>query len=94
MLLTAQMTPEGRLSVAVFNMAAVDWRRLVRHKAWKKAPSARCNFTELRQFFHSERAQLLSSFCEELTPERMLHLLEEELEEAMAEEEKKRAADR
>ncbi len=79
----ARMTPGGRLCVAVLNRAALDWRMLIRKKAWKREAEAKTNFAELRQFFNSAHCARLCSCCEDLTPERMLQLLERELREAM-----------
>ena len=89
----AKLDPAGRLAVAILNRAALDWRMLICKRAWQKPPQAKMNFTELRQFFHSQHCAGLCRFCEELTAERMLQLLERELAEAVAMDIKK-AADR
>ena len=87
------------LALEIVYYAALDWRRLVKAKAWKKdykknvyhywqIPSVRCNFDELRKFFRSEWCDfLLTANQVSTTGERILALLESELEEAMEKDE-------
>ena len=75
--------PVGLLAATIVIQAVVDWRELVKRKAWRdKDPSRYCNFEELRKFFKSEWcAFLLLKF--EVDPERILEILEAELASAM-----------
>lgn len=80
----------------VVNRAVLDWRLLIRAKAWKckrlypaqggngKIPSYNCNFTELRNFFKSQFCELcLQMNHSSLNAPLILERLEAELAEAM-----------
>lgn len=84
----------SELSLEIVKYAVFDWRRLVASKAWEcekfrsarhvwQVPNCQCNFTELRRFFESEWCDfILSTNQVATTGERILRLLEAELEEA------------
>ena len=86
------------LALEIVYYAALDWRRLVKARAWDadskrgdyhewQLPNNRCNFTELRQFFRSDWCEFLLRVNHVATTgSRILALLEAELEEAMEEE--------
>ena len=94
------------LALEIVNRAVYDWRALIQAKAWKKKlypsqggveklPSYRVNFKELRRFFKSEWCDnILVSTGASITAEKILAVLERELEEAMAEDAKKEARKR
>lgn len=87
----------SELSLEIVKYAVFDWRRLVTSRAWEcekfrsarhvwQVPNCQCNFTELRRFFKSEWCDfILSTNQVATTGERILRLLEAELEEAKAE---------
>ena len=80
--------PHLRLAAEIVAGAIEDWRKLVKAKAWLDTPQRYCNFDELRRFFKGEWcAFLLQHF--ETEPERILELLEAELENAMRKDGKK-----
>ena len=73
--------PVERLAAEIVAAAVHDWRSLVRKKAWKDEPKPNCNFTELRNFFKSDWCEfIMQNF--EISPARILALLEKELQEA------------
>ena len=90
------------LALEIVHYATLDWRRLVNQKAWKVdyrrntkhyhiIPNTRCNFDELRQFFRSEWCDtLLTANRVATTGDRILALLEAELEEAIKKDERKK----
>lgn len=92
---------EFDLALEIVSRAVMDWRLLIRAKAWKKKlyhaqggndrlPSYRVNFKELRRFFKSEWCDnLLVSTGASITAEKILKVLERELEEAMAKDAKR-----
>ena len=79
----------------IVNRAVLDWRLLIRAKAWKREkflsarspwtmPNKYCNFEELRQFFKSEWCALcLQMNNSSANAPKILELLEEELAAAM-----------
>ena len=89
------------LALEIVWYAVIDWRRLVKAQAWKndykkhtyhywQIPSIRCNFDEIREFFRSDWCDLLLSVNRvSTTGERILALLESELEEAIKQDERK-----
>lgn len=90
------------LAFEIIHYAVLDWRRLINAKAWKadgkrrgvyhewQIPNIRCNFEELRRFFGSEWCDLLLTVGGvSTTGERILALLEVELEEAKKADEKR-----
>lgn len=89
------------LALEIVHYAALDWRRLVKAKAWKKdyrkstyhywqIPSVRCNFDEIREFFQSDWCDLLLTANQvSTTGERILALLEAELQEAIEQDERR-----
>ncbi len=95
------------LALEIVNRAVTDWRLLIQAKAWKckrmyqtqggfeRLPSYRVNFKELRRFFKSEWCDnLLVSTDAAITAEKILAVLERELEEAMEEDAKREARKR
>lgn len=83
------------LMCAVFEKAVLDWRMLIRKKAWKKDTTYKhsekvfVTFDELRRFFKSDWAEFYT-FGTKIEPLEILKLLEKELEEAKEKEEKER----
>lgn len=90
------------LALEIVHYAVLDWRRLVKAKAWKidylrpahqywQIPNVRCNFDELRLFFKSDWCDLLLTVNHVATTgQRILQQLEKELE-AAKESEKRQA---
>ena len=88
---------ESELALEVVKYAVFDWRRLVSTRAWEnekfksprhiwQVPNCQCNFDELRRFFRGEWCDfILRAHQASTTGERILRLLEEELEAAKAE---------
>ena len=95
------------VGLEIVNRAVLDWRLLIRAKAWKKKklyptqggteklPSYRCNFDELRRFFRGDWCEdILVGAGVSTTKERILDVLERELGEAMLKEAEKEARKR
>lgn len=90
------------LALEIVHYAVLDWRRMVAAKAWNvdyrrntkhyhRIPNTRCNFDELRKFFKSGWCEtLLTANRVATTGERILALLEAELEEAIAKDNRKK----
>lgn len=91
----------------IVNRAVLDWRLLIRAKAWKiaylipmqggyeKIPNARCNFTELRQFFKSDWcAACLQLNNSSVSAPIILEKMEAELAEAIEKDKKREARKR
>lgn len=90
------------LALEIVHYAVLDWRRMVATKAWYKdyrrntkhyhlIPNTRCNFDELRQFFKSDWCDtLLTVNRVATTGERILAILEEELEDAIEKDNRKK----
>ena len=90
------------LALEIVHYAVLDWRKMVAAKAWEKdfrrntkhyhlIPNTWCNFDELRQFFKSEWCdQLLSTNRVATTGERILAMLEAELDDAIAKDNRKK----
>lgn len=81
----AQLDKTGRLCVAILNRAALDWWGLIQRRAWLRTPEAMPNFTELQQFFRSQWCTALCLRAGDMTPERMLDILECDLDRAKRE---------
>lgn len=91
------------VGLEIVNRAVLDWRLLIRAKAWKRKklyqvtnadrlPHRYCNFEELRRFFESEWCDtILVSTGASITSEKILRVLERELEKAI-EKDKEREA--
>ena len=81
--------PIGLLAAEIVACAVDDWRMLIKKKAWLPSviASSSCNFGELRSFFNSQWCELLLHKCE-IDPQRILQILEAELQEAKREYEK------
>ena len=95
------------LGLEIVNRAVLDWRLLISAKAWKckelipaqgwneKIPSKNCNFAELRRFFKGKWCDtILVSTGASITAEKILKILERELEEAMEKDAKREARKR
>ena len=91
----------------IVNRAVLDWRLLIRAKAWKckkfypvrggneKLPSYNCNFAELRNFFKSQWCEIcLQMNHSSVNPVTILEKLEAELVEAMEKDAKREARKR
>lgn len=99
--LAIEMEHYKELAMEIVYYAVLDWRRLVKSKAWKKdhrqrtynywqIPSVRCNFDEIRDFFRSGWCDTILTTAQVSTSsERILELLEAELEEAKKADEKR-----
>lgn len=75
--------PIGLLAAEIVIFAIKDWRELVNKKAWtRREYSPRCNLTELREFFRGEWCAFLVHRWN-VAPERILEMLEAELQQAM-----------
>jgi hypothetical protein len=84
-------SPEMLLVSEIIIRAITDWRELIKKQAWENKYLYRCTstFDELRGFFRSEWcAFLMQDF--DIEPERILELLEKELQEALQEAEKEK----
>jgi hypothetical protein len=81
--IVGRIDPWQRFAAEIVIAAVNDWRTLIKCGAWEDdKPDKYCNFDELRQFFTGEWcAFLMLDF--EMEPERILELLEAELQEAM-----------
>ena len=90
----------GEWALEIVNRAVLDWRLLIDAKAWKcaelnrvenngKVPNKYCNFTELRRFFKGEWCELILDANGTVPADRILAVLERELADAIAEDEKK-----
>lgn len=79
----------SRLAAEIIMHAIADWRELIKKGAWDRAQHPRCNFAELRNFFQSEYCALLMQNFD-IEPERLLEVLEKELQEAMKKDEERK----
>lgn len=94
------------LGLEIVNRAVMDWRNLIRAKAWKrkelyhvtnadKIPHRYCNFAELRRFFRGDWCEMiLVGAGVSTTKEKILDVLERELGEAMMKDAEKEARKR
>lgn len=78
-----KLRPELQIGIMVIHRAMMDWHLLIDRRAWERETLARCNFTEIRQFFNSRWCAEICRGCETMTPEHMLEILEEQLAAAM-----------
>lgn len=86
----AESDPYGLLAVTIVMHAIYDWRFLVKARAWESDHTSRyCNFDELRNFFKSDWCGMLL-IKTEWEAERILEILEAELQAAMQQPKKKR----
>lgn len=84
-----ECSPEAQLAAEIVAFAIKDWRDLIQRKAWKKEPKHNKNFAELRAFFQSDWCSLLMNGMR-ITPEGILQILENELQEAMQKDKKRK----
>lgn len=71
--------PFGQLAAQIVIHAIADWRCLIRSRAWEdKNITPSCNFAELRAFFTGEWCEFLMQKFD-VTPARVLEILEAEL---------------
>lgn len=81
--------PFGLLAVTIVTQAIFDWRTLIKARAWEEERTSRyCNFDELRNFFKSDWCDLLL-IKTQWESERILAILEAELQAAMLQPKKK-----
>lgn len=77
--------PVGLLAAEIVIFAIKDWRELVQKEAWlHREYSPQCNLTELREFFRGRWCAVLLQKWD-IDPERILEMLEAELQQAMRE---------
>ena len=78
-----------RVAAEIIIQSVEDWRWLVKHKKWDVATMTPCgSFDEIRQFFKGEWCAFIMQFFP-VDPERILEMLEDELQEARAKEEER-----
>lgn len=81
--------PNGLLAMSIIMQAIADWRFLVKKRAWEIDYNSRyCSFDEMRNFFRGDWCAMLL-IKTEWSGERILELLEAELQEAMQKPKKK-----
>ena len=83
--------PTGMLAAEIVAKAVEDWRMLIQQKAWLPSVpiSQQCNFDEIRNFLRSQWCELLLLPCE-MDQQKILEILEAELQEAQQKHEERK----